>query len=348
MHLGEEWVKPKSSRRTRPLRGGRAALGADKRGGPQRGCADPSPRRSGVATGSRGVFNGAEETKRRHGPGATGARSGAPAARAGGASRGATREEGRRAGETQAAGAAQLSQVGPRKQGKVAAKGARRQASRGLEAPEETGLGVLRGATGGRQVQGRRAPRAGARDAPGGCQDGDQKGQVQPAEGRARRRGAAAPAGGRRQARVRGSPSPKKRCRGPDSGLEAAAARRWGWGGGRCRAPRCGMPRCRAGGDRSPVSSGQGRGGDGTAGRPGRAGRGAAGARSPGRSGAATAAAAGARRRLLLGWPAGRSVSERRGLRESAAKLRPVRGDNAALSGRKQPPRAASADAAPA
>lgn len=82
----------------------------------------------------------------------------------------------------------------------------------------------------------------------------------------------------------------------------------------------------------------------GAAGRPGRAGGG--GGAEPRALASGDRVCGGARRRLLLGLPAGWSVNERRGREGSAARLRPARWDNAALSGRKQPPRAASADAA--
>lgn len=120
---------------------------------------------------------------------------------------------------------------------------------------------------------------------------------------------------------------------------------RSGEGGGRCLRPGAGRSRRArvAGGraaGRSPVSSAGAAGAAARPGRAGRWGRGAPGAQGGDSDGCPAAAAL---------RPAGRAVRQRRReSRGSVARLRPARWDNAALSGRKQPPRAASADAAPA
>lgn len=120
-----------------------------------------------------------------------------------------------------------------------------------------------------------------------------------------------------------------------------------GGGGGRCLRPGAGRSgRARVAGGRPaahlsprPGPRGRRRGGAAGPGRAGRWGREAPGAQGGGGDGSPAAAAL---------RPAGRAVRQRRReSRGSVARLRPARWDNAALSGRKQPPRAASADAAP-
>lgn len=170
-------------------------------------------------------------------------------------------------------------------------------------------------------------------------------GRCSPSEGREQRTGVGVRAGQGARQRRRG-PFPREEMLGePGAGPGARGSGRAavGVGSGRCRAARCGAGGGGPAGRPLTCLLRPGPRGGGAAGRPsragrGRRGRGAPGAAAKGSSGGCSSA----------GRPGGRSVCERRGRGESAARLRPARGDNAALSGRKQPPRAASADAAPA
>lgn len=190
---------------------------------------------------------------------------------------------------------------------------------------------------------GRCTPRRGARDVPGGWGDEDEDGQVQSGRReRAKDRGGCP--GGRRLPAMAWEHPPRGRDaeEGRERDPELEAARGWG-GHGKQQVPGAQVwGRGRLPG-RSPVSSGRGRGA--AARRGGRAGPG---------SGGGGAALRGRRRRdpvAAAPRPAGRAGGQSAidpGSEGALARLWPARGDNAALSGRKQPPRAASADAAPA